>query len=81
MEDIRRICNLIVDLSKFTSNKKVLSKVLESKTTINFVTQLCLKNKEHVLLFCIIISHFSLIWVYVEEERLSPLYLSFCAFF
>ena len=28
MEDIRRRCNLIVDLSKFTSNKKILSKVI-----------------------------------------------------
>ena len=27
MEDIRRNCNLMVDLSKFTSNKKILSKV------------------------------------------------------
>ena len=26
MEDIKRICNLMVDLSKFTSNKKILNK-------------------------------------------------------
>jgi len=26
MEDIRRKCNLLVDLSKFTSNKNILSK-------------------------------------------------------
>ena len=31
MEDIRRIYNLIVDLSKLTSNKKILS------ATTNFV--------------------------------------------
>ena len=28
MEDIRKKCNPIVDLSKFTSNKKILSKVV-----------------------------------------------------
>ena len=28
IEDIRRKCNLIVDLSKFTSNKKILSKII-----------------------------------------------------
>ena len=27
-EDIRRKCNLIVDLSKFTSNKKILSEIV-----------------------------------------------------
>ena len=27
MDNIRRKCNLIVDLSKFTSNKKILNKV------------------------------------------------------
>ena len=27
MEDVRRRCNPMVDLSKFTSNKKILSKV------------------------------------------------------
>ena len=35
MKDIRRKCNLIVDLSKFTFNKKILS-----KATINFVAKL-----------------------------------------
>ena len=29
MEDIRKICNLIVDLSKFTHNKKILSKFID----------------------------------------------------
>jgi len=28
MKDIRRRCNPIVDLSKFTSNKKILNKVI-----------------------------------------------------
>ena len=28
IEDIRRRCNLIVDLSKFISNKKILSEVI-----------------------------------------------------
>ena len=28
IKDIRRKCNLIVDLSKFTSNKKILSEVI-----------------------------------------------------
>ena len=28
MEDIKRKCNPIMDLSKFTSNKKILSKVV-----------------------------------------------------
>ena len=28
MEDIRRKCNPIVNLSKFTTNKKILSKVV-----------------------------------------------------
>jgi len=28
MKDIRRICNLIVDLLKLTSNKNILSKVI-----------------------------------------------------
>ena len=27
MEDIRKMCNPMMDLSKFTSNKKILSKV------------------------------------------------------
>ena len=35
MEDIRRKCNLTEDLSKFTSNKKILS-----KATTNFVAKL-----------------------------------------
>ena len=34
MEDIRRKCNLTEDLSKFTSNKKILS-----KATTNFVAK------------------------------------------
>ena len=29
MEDIRRKCNPMVDLSKFISNKKILSKVVD----------------------------------------------------
>ena len=29
MEDIRRKCNPMVDLSKFTSNKKILSKFVD----------------------------------------------------
>ena len=36
MEDIKRKYNLIVDLSKFTSNKKKIF----SKVTTNFVTKL-----------------------------------------
>ena len=28
MKDIRRRCNLMVDLLKFTSNKKILSKIV-----------------------------------------------------
>jgi len=28
MEDLRRYCNLMVDFSKFTSNKKILSEVV-----------------------------------------------------
>ena len=36
MEDIKRKCNLTVNLSKFTFNKKILSKVVA-----NFVTKLC----------------------------------------
>ena len=55
MEDIRRRCNIIVDLLKFTSNKKILSKVifvlfflflrtywvrLSPKFTTNFVTKI-----------------------------------------
>ena len=35
MEDIKRKCNLTEDLSKFTFNKKILS-----KATINFVAKL-----------------------------------------
>ena len=34
IENIKRKCNLIVDLSKFTSNKKIFSK------TVNFVHEL-----------------------------------------
>ena len=37
MEDIRRKYNPIMDLSKFTFNKKILSKVVT-----NFVAKLCL---------------------------------------
>mgnify|MGYP003764434317 CR=1 FL=1 len=47
MEDIKRKCNPTVDLSKFTSNKKILSKVvaLGWLGTTNFVTKLCsIKN-------------------------------------
>ena len=29
MDDIRRRCNPMVDLSKFTSNKKILSKFVD----------------------------------------------------
>ena len=39
MEDIRRKCNPIVDLLKFTFNKKILSKVITWAIT-NFVTKL-----------------------------------------
>ena len=39
MEDIRKNYNLRVDLSKFTSNKKILSKII-AYTTINFVAKL-----------------------------------------
>ena len=31
MEDIKRRCNSMVDLSKFISNKKILSKVPKAK--------------------------------------------------
>ena len=41
MMNIIRRCNLMVDLSKFISNKKILSKVV-TKTTTNFVTKCCL---------------------------------------
>ena len=50
MEDIRRRCNPIVDLLKFTSNKKILSE-LRKKTIIynfflnnNFMLLECIKN-------------------------------------
>ena len=42
MENIKRICNPMMDLSKFTSNKKILSKVVAQATT--FVTKLCPKK-------------------------------------
>ena len=41
MKDIRRKCNLTVNLSKFTSNKKILNKVVALCTT-NFVAKFCL---------------------------------------
>ena len=44
MKNIRKRCNLIVNLSKFNSNKKILSKVIESKATTNFVAKLCPYN-------------------------------------
>ena len=34
MKDIKRICNLIINLSKFTSNKRILSKI-----TTNFIAK------------------------------------------
>ena len=37
MENIRSRCNLIVDLSNFTFNKMILSKVAKT----NFVVKLC----------------------------------------
>ena len=42
MEDIRKRYNLMVDLSKFISNKKILSLQSKAKatTTTNFVTKL-----------------------------------------
>ena len=46
MKDIKKKkYNPIVDLSKFTSNKKILSRVvtLVYKTTIKFVVKLCSK--------------------------------------
>ena len=45
MEDIPRKCNLIVGLSKFTSNKKILNKIViwVYKTIIKFVVKFCLK--------------------------------------
>ena len=42
MENIRRICHAMVDLSKFTSNKNILNKVI---TTTNFVAKLCHLSK------------------------------------
>ena len=51
MEDIRRIYNLIVNLSKFTSNKKILSKVV-SQIITNFVAKLySLNNTKFLELF------------------------------
>ena len=41
MEDIRRRSNLMVDLLKLTSNKKILSKFI--MITTNFVVKLCQK--------------------------------------
>ena len=38
MEDIIRKCNLIVDLSKFTSNKKILEELSLSKFIVNVKT-------------------------------------------
>ena len=39
MDDIRRICNSIVDLLKFTSNKKILSKVVvRTQNKTNWLT-------------------------------------------
>ena len=45
IENIRRKCNPIVNLSKFTPNNKILSEVitLVYKTTIKFVIKLCPK--------------------------------------
>ena len=34
MKDIKRICNLIINLSKFTSNKRILNKI-----TTNFIAK------------------------------------------
>ena len=42
MENIRRICHAMVDLSKFISNKNILSKIV-AKT--NFVVKLCHLSK------------------------------------
>ena len=42
MENIRRICHAMVDLSKFTSNKNILSKIV---AITNFVVKLCHLSK------------------------------------
>ena len=42
MEDIKRRSNLMVDLLKLTSDKKILSKFVA--ITTNFVAKLCQKN-------------------------------------
>ena len=42
MENIRRICHAMVDLSKFISNKNILSKIV---AITNFVVKLCHLSK------------------------------------
>ena len=37
MEDIRRIYNSMVDLSKFTSNKKILNKIIASQLSFGII--------------------------------------------
>ena len=46
MENIKRRCNLILNLSKFTSNKKILNKVVAY-----FVAKLCFITKNMINLF------------------------------
>ena len=43
MKDIRKICNPMVELSKFTFNKKILN-----KATTNFVAKFCLLNNTFI---------------------------------
>ena len=40
IEDIRRKCNLMVNLSKFTTNKKILSKIITLGYNTKFVIKL-----------------------------------------
>ena len=47
MEDIRKRCNPMVDLSKFIFNEKILSKEI----TINFVAKLCLSQQPLCFLY------------------------------
>ena len=37
MEDIRRIYNSMVDLSKFTSNKKIWNKIIASQLSFGII--------------------------------------------
>ena len=78
MKNIRRRCNLMVDLSKFTLNKKILNK------KINFITKFCPKIKNqsngldliYLFLFYLILSNLPLLAcpALVSFDRVTSLY-------